>query len=117
MCAGSRGRPEIGKFSTARWVWARHSASRRHLDLAHRVVLDAVLGVVAHAFDVTGDGSARDGDRDGRVGTAARDGTAVVNRWRPLRDVLVALAAFEGGCDADEGERGDESPPGAEFPT
>ena len=26
-CAGSRPRPEIGKFSTARWVWARYRAS------------------------------------------------------------------------------------------
>ncbi len=26
--AGSSGRPEIGKFSTARWVCARHNASR-----------------------------------------------------------------------------------------
>jgi hypothetical protein len=27
ICARSSPRPEIGKFSTARWVWARHSAS------------------------------------------------------------------------------------------
>ncbi len=27
ICAGSSGVPEIGKFSTARWVWARHRAS------------------------------------------------------------------------------------------
>ena len=27
MWARSRRAPEIGKFSTARWVWARHSAS------------------------------------------------------------------------------------------
>ena len=26
-CDGSSGVPEIGKFSTARWVWARQSAS------------------------------------------------------------------------------------------
>ena len=38
--------PEIGKFSTARWVWARHSASRGDAHLAHRVVLDAVLARV-----------------------------------------------------------------------
>jgi hypothetical protein len=25
-CSPSRGLPLIGKFSTARWVWARHSA-------------------------------------------------------------------------------------------
>ena len=33
------GRPEIGKFSTARWVWARHRASRGTCDVPHRVVL------------------------------------------------------------------------------
>ncbi len=33
-------RPEIGKFSTARWVWAAYRASLRHPHLAHRVVLD-----------------------------------------------------------------------------
>ena len=27
MCDGSRVVPLIGKFSTARWVWARHNAS------------------------------------------------------------------------------------------
>ncbi len=27
MCSDSRRLPEIGKFSTARWVWARYSAS------------------------------------------------------------------------------------------
>ena len=28
MSAGSTGWPEIGKFSTARWVWAAHRALR-----------------------------------------------------------------------------------------
>ena len=42
MRAGSIGVPLIGKFSTARWVWARHSAVAGHLDLAHRVVLGPV---------------------------------------------------------------------------
>ena len=37
------GVPEIGKFSTARWVCARHLAAGRDPHLAHRVVLDAVV--------------------------------------------------------------------------
>ena len=39
--------PQIGKFSTARWVWARHRALSGHPHLAHRVVLDAVLVLAA----------------------------------------------------------------------
>ena len=46
MSSRSIGVPEIGKFSTARCVWARHLAQRGHADLAHGVVLDAVLGAV-----------------------------------------------------------------------
>ena len=45
MCARSSGCPEIGKFSTARWVCARHFASLGNADLAHRVVLDPVVVV------------------------------------------------------------------------
>ncbi len=37
--------PEIGKFSTARWVWAPQRARGRDPDLAHRVVLDPVLAI------------------------------------------------------------------------
>ena len=43
MCAARGCVPLIGKFSTARWVWARHSASFGTCDLAHAVVLDAEL--------------------------------------------------------------------------
>ena len=45
-CRGSRVVPLIGKFSTARWVCARHSASVGHPDLAHGVVLDPESSVV-----------------------------------------------------------------------
>ena len=41
----SMGVPEIGKFSTARCVWARHLAHAGDADLAHGVVLDAVVRV------------------------------------------------------------------------
>ena len=44
---GSTAWPEIGKFSTARWVCAPQSASVRHPHLAHRVVLDAELAHVS----------------------------------------------------------------------
>ncbi len=43
ICAGSSGVPEIGKFSTARWVWARQSASAGTRTSPMRVVLDAVF--------------------------------------------------------------------------
>ena len=63
---GSSGVPLIGKFSTARWVCARHRASRGHPDLAHGVVLGAVLALVeavgvrsAHASERTRPKSAR----------------------------------------------------------
>ena len=48
ICDRSSPRPEIGKFSTARWVWAPHFAAGGDPDLAHRVPLDAGLGVVGH---------------------------------------------------------------------
>ncbi len=41
---GSMVSPEIGKFSTARWVWAAYLAVSGHPHVAHRVVLDAKGG-------------------------------------------------------------------------
>ena len=49
ICAGSRPRPEIGKFSTARWVCAWYSGAGRNSHLAHGVVLDAVTRVGGRA--------------------------------------------------------------------
>ena len=50
----STGSPEIGKFSTARCVCAPQSASTGTSHVAHRVVLDAVLGHGTSAFPENG---------------------------------------------------------------
>ena len=89
--------PLIGKFSTARWVCARHSASSGTCDLAHAVVLGAGRClVVAHAAEATrGRRRASTSPRARRAGrrTAGSDlAEDLVQRllqlggaWRPTR--------------------------------
>ena len=54
ISAGSIGVPLIGKFSTARWVCARHRASRGTWTSPMRVVLDAEL-LITHGSNVPTD--------------------------------------------------------------
>ena len=46
ISAGSRRVPEIGKFSTARWVWARHfaSAGTRTSPIESRSTRNSLIG-------------------------------------------------------------------------